>query len=79
MEKSDLDILFFKVLEQNPDGAKLLEILCSKFYDIQSHTPGDSHETAYREGHRAVMQYILRGIASAKTPDEVSKDFTIEE
>lgn len=41
------------------DGVAILDEL-KTLYGGKSHTPGDTHETAFKEGQRAVVAFITR-------------------
>ena len=40
-------------------GQVILEELTQLFYNRMSYVKGDPYETAFREGHREVIQFIL--------------------
>lgn len=52
----------------NKDGYQIFEEMCRVFYDQQSHTSGDPYETAFKEGQRSVMAFIINKIATAEQP-----------
>ncbi|MDP5239923.1 hypothetical protein Q9Q94_10285 [Uliginosibacterium sp. 31-16] len=62
--------LYAAVFQISPDGSRVFEELTSRFYDIQSHTPGDSYETAFREGQRSVLRFVIRQLARAQQPQQ---------
>jgi hypothetical protein len=47
------------VFSVHPAGQKVLEELSARFYDIASYTKNDSHETAFKEGQRSVLRFII--------------------
>jgi len=45
---------------KSPGGDTVLDDLCTRFHVMgPAYKPGDSHETAFREGERNVVLYIL--------------------
>ena len=52
------------------DGEKVLRDLMEKFYKYGSHVAGDSHSTAFREGRRDVVIYILDRLEKAENNHE---------
>jgi len=61
--------IYGALFDANPDGRKVFEELCTQFYDRQSYVRGDTHETAFNEGAKSVIQYIMRKVAQAKQPN----------
>ena len=57
--------MYLLAFEVNPDGKKVFEELCNTFYDKQSYVRGDTHETAFNEGSKAVIQFIMNKMAQA--------------
>lgn len=51
--------IYHSLFEVNADGKLVLEELCRLFYDRQSYVKGDTHETAFNEGKKYVIQYLL--------------------
>ncbi len=56
----------YRSVYRSPDGSQLLNDLVDRFYKHTSHTPGDSHATAFKEGQRSDVIYILDRIARAE-------------
>lgn len=54
----------------NKDGNQIFEEMCRIFYDQQSHTHGDPYETAFKEGQRSVMAFIINKMARAEHPQQ---------
>lgn len=54
----------YRDLFQSKSGEEVLLELTKLFYDRISYTPGDSHETAFREGQRQVITFILLKLAT---------------
>jgi len=53
----------YRAVFDSPDGERVLEHLIKVGYvDTTVHTPGDSHDTAYKEGKRSIVISILRFI-----------------
>lgn len=50
----------------SPDGEQVLRDMMVKFYKYTSHVPGDSHQTAFKEGQRQVVIYILDRLEKAE-------------
>jgi len=50
---------YWKIFQMDTEGHKVFQELTSLYYDVESYTQGDSHATAYNEGKRAVMGYII--------------------
>lgn len=48
-----------------PEGAKVKQILEKLFYHRLSYTKGDSHQTAFHEGEREVVAYLINCVAFA--------------
>jgi len=57
--------LFQKVF-RSPDGAKILQDLLDKHYKHSSFVRGESETTAFNEGQRSVVIYILQRIEKAE-------------
>jgi len=60
------DPQLYTYLFNTDSGAKVLDDLRARFYEIQSHVRGDSHETAFNEGGRFVLGFILNRIETGK-------------
>jgi len=60
----------FRSVFTSPDGESVLRDMMEKFYKYSSHVPGDSHETAFNEGRRQVVIYILDRLERAENNDE---------
>lgn len=45
---------------ENKQGEKILQELTALFYDRPSYTKNDPYDTAYKEGQRATVEFILR-------------------
>jgi len=53
----------YRAVFDSPDGERVLEHLVKVGYvDIPTHTPGDSHDTAFKEVKRSIVISILRFI-----------------
>ena len=48
---------------------KVLEELTSLFYDRSSYTKGDPYETAFNEGQRSVILFILQKLSQVENKD----------
>lgn len=51
-------------------GEKILAELSALFYDRPSYTKGDTHETAFKEGQRNVVEFILRKLTFIQMENE---------
>ncbi len=58
--------IYLSLFQVNPDGRKILTEMAFKFYDRLSYTEKDSHATAFREGQRSVIQFIIQKCADAQ-------------
>lgn len=56
---------YSRLFESNAEGKAVFEELCKYFYDRPSYVKGDTHETAFNEGSKAVMHFILKKMATA--------------
>jgi hypothetical protein len=54
--------LYYNLFKEGA-GEKVLLELTGLYYDRISYTRGDPYETAYKEGQRSVLEFILRKIA----------------
>lgn len=55
------EVMYSNTFVKSRDGEVVLEELCKLFYDRPSYTKGDDAMfTAYKEGQRAVVAFILR-------------------
>ncbi len=50
-------------------GKAVLKDLRRTFYDVSCYTPGDAYSTAYMEGQRAVVLYIISKLSQSKHPE----------
>jgi len=62
---------------ESGNGPKAMEILVDMYFNKKSYTKGDTHETAYKEGQRDVVRYLVsmyeQGIGQ-KLPPKVIHD-----
>lgn len=56
--------IYRDLFQSSQAGLEVLLELTKLFYDRISYTPGDSHETAFREGQRQVITFILLKLAT---------------
>ena len=49
----------WKKISDSPDGETVLQGLLEMYSLRTSHVPGDPYETAFREGQREVVTYLL--------------------
>lgn len=52
--------LFKQVFVNNPEGAKVLEVLACRFYDTEVFNKENQNQTAFNCGARSVVGYIIR-------------------
>ena len=62
--------IYASLFELNPDGVKVLEELCNIYYDRPSYARGDTVHTAFNEGAKSVLHFILNKIAKSKQKGE---------
>lgn len=62
--------MFMRVFQANPEGELVFQYLCTMFYDIQSYTRNDPYHTAYLEGCREVMAFIINNINKAEKGEQ---------
>lgn len=55
-------------------GEEVLEILSKSFYNTISHTPGDTHTTAFKEGHRDLVGILRNAVELVKQQDKETND-----
>lgn len=69
-------IIYNRIFQRDQDGLNILEELTVLYYDRQSHTRGDTHETAFKEGQRSVVRFILNksGITGGTDGGEMDTD-----
>ena len=48
-----------RIFQKDNDGKAVLEELCRQFYDRPSYVKGDAYDTAFKEGQRSVVAFIL--------------------
>lgn len=51
---------YFAVFEKTTPGEQILVELKGLFYDRPSYVRGDPYDTAFNEGQRSVLEFILR-------------------
>lgn len=54
------------IFKYSTAGAKILEQLTGIFYDRPSYVQDNQYNTAYNEGQRSVLQYIIGKIMEAE-------------
>lgn len=70
MRQQPIDpLLYARVFSTHPEGQEIFKELRAIFYDTQSFK-SDPYETAFNEGKRAVLSFILNKIASANQQQE---------
>lgn len=52
-----------RVFTRIGDGEEVLQDLCSIFYDRSSYTQGDPYHTAFQEGQRSVISFIINKLS----------------
>ena len=68
--------IYYRIFQQDGDGQSILDELAALFYDRLSYCKGDSYETAYKEGQRSVVAFIIRkcGLVNEEVSDEKNID-----
>ena len=61
---------YHEVFQGSQAGEEVFQELCSIFYDTQSFIAGDSHRTAFNEGKRSVIGFIISKINEATNGPE---------
>lgn len=51
--------IYNRIFQQDKDGQAILDELSRLFYDRSSYVKGDPYDTAFREGQRAVVSYLI--------------------
>lgn len=69
-------LIYNRLFQRDQDGVNILEELMTLFYDRQSYTRGDTHETAFKEGARSVVKYIMA--KSGTVPTAEADDETVQ-
>lgn len=54
------DTVYNRVFEQDNDGAAILAELALMFYDVETFAPGQPDLSAYNQGARSVIKYIMQ-------------------
>lgn len=55
----------FQRILNSGDGASLLQTLQSQFhYEDSTHVPGDPYASAFREGQRSVVLWLMKSIST---------------
>lgn len=55
--------LYHRVFQTHPEGNDIFNELCRVFYDVQSYSKNDPYDTAFNEGRRSVLAFIINKIA----------------
>ena len=64
----------YESLFKTPEGNRVLADLMANFHmGRSSHTSGDSHETAFREGERHVILHIMSMIGQRGDPEWINE------
>ncbi len=51
---------YHRIFQQDKDGQTIFNELAALYYDRPSHVKGDPYETAYKEGQRSVVAFLIR-------------------
>lgn len=70
--------VYYEIFEMNPNGKQLLEEMCRIFYDRQSYVQGDFGETAFNEGKKSVLQFIINKINKSQEKGDTPNDDSLE-
>lgn len=52
-------MIYNRIFQRDQDGMNILEELIKLYYDRKSYVKGDTHDTAFREGQRDVVKFLL--------------------
>jgi len=58
-EEAEKDAIIIKRAFSGPDGDKAFELLSKEFADRVSHVRGDPYTTAFNEGQRSVVLFLM--------------------
>jgi hypothetical protein len=58
-----------RLFTANKTGEEIFLELHAIFYQQQSHTPGDPYTTAFKEGQRSVVSYLVGKIGQGALPE----------
>tara|TARA_R100001015_G_C4595790_1_gene151008 strand:- start:474 stop:683 length:210 start_codon:yes stop_codon:yes gene_type:complete len=64
----------YKLVFKSSEGQKVLQDLRERFYDRDTFVRGELDTTAYNQGARGVLFYILRQLEDFKPLEESAKD-----
>ena len=64
LEELEQEVATVKRLFASPDGQKVFKTMEAEFSDRSSFVVGDSHATAFKEGQRSVMLFIIDTLES---------------
>jgi|TARA_R100000329_G_C7443618_1_gene155960 hypothetical protein len=64
----------YKLIFKSDEGQKVLQDLRERFYDRDTFVRGEPDTTAYNQGARGVLFYILRQLEDFKPLEESAKD-----
>ncbi len=62
--------IYSRIFQQDHDGQAVLDELARLYYDRASYSQGDTHETAFKEGQRSVVAYLIRKCGLVEEEDE---------
>ena len=62
--------IYNRIFQQDKDGQAILDELSGLFYDRLSYTKGDTHETAFKEGQKSVVAFLIRKCGLSQEADE---------
>ena len=60
---------YHQIFQVDPVGVQIFEEMCAQHYDIQSYDRDNTHETAFNEGRREVMHWLMVKISMGQTKD----------
>mgnify|MGYP003113740601 FL=1 len=64
----------YKTVFSSEDGVRVLNDMASRFSMHSSTFSSEPTETAYREGQRTVVLFLLQMIADQKKPEEIENE-----
>lgn len=63
--------MYYRIFQQDKDGQAILDELAALFYDRQSYVKGDSYETAFKEGQRSIVAFIINKCGQINKEEEI--------
>lgn len=61
--------IYYRIFQEDKDGQGIITELAARFYDRPSYVKGDPYETAFKEGQRSVVAFLIRKCGLALEPE----------